>query len=165
MFPAPSNEGKTVDVITLMDDLKVKVDGHVNAMAEVKTAVDLDIKIKALVTDIKAMIAIMVGAKVHLNDDAKLKLAIAVHAMIIAIVKVCATVVAKLGVSACAAIMASLDVTIHSLLLTLNVVVNGFLGVLIGLFVNVDATVAAAIKTCGLSLLAKVLLGLNVTIN
>jgi hypothetical protein len=34
--PVPSNEGKTVDVIALMTDLKVNVDGHLKAMGKLR---------------------------------------------------------------------------------------------------------------------------------
>ncbi|CAE6451224.1 unnamed protein product [Rhizoctonia solani] len=157
---------KTIDVVAIVNvDLTPKVQAHVAAIAEVKTVADLDVKVKALIVDIKAIIAILVGAKVNIDAEAKLKLAVAIHAMIISIVKVCATVVAKLGVSACVGIMAQLDVVIHSLILTLIVCIDGFLGLLVKLFVDVDATVVAAIKTCGLSLIAKILLNINLGVN
>ncbi|KAJ1302485.1 hypothetical protein OPQ81_002803 [Rhizoctonia solani] len=161
-----SDGGKTLDLNALIVvDLKAKVDAHVAAIAKVNTAVDLDVKIKALVVDIKAVVAVLVNAKVNLDVDAKLKLAVAIHAMIIAIVKVCATVVVKIGVAACVSILAQLDVAIHSLILVLNVAIDGFLTVLVKLFVDIDADVAAAIKVCGLNLVVKILAIIKVVIN
>ncbi|KAF8750467.1 hypothetical protein RHS01_09285 [Rhizoctonia solani] len=140
---------KTIDVVAIVNvDLTPKVQAHVAAIAEVKTVADLDVKVKALIVDIKAIIAILVGAKVNIDAEAKLKLAVAIHAMIISIVKVCATSLPSLV-----------------LILTLIVCIDGFLGLLVKLFVDVDATVVAAIKTCGLSLIAKILLNINLGVN
>ncbi|CAE6459703.1 unnamed protein product [Rhizoctonia solani] len=163
---APINGGKTVDIIaSVVVEFKPKVDAHVTAIAKVETVAELDATIKALIGDIKILIAILVGGKAHLDVDARLKLAVAVHAMIIAIVKVCATIVVKLGVSACASIMAQLDVVLHSLVLAISVCVDGFLGVFVNLSINVDVAIVAALKTCGLDLVAKICAVVKVAIN
>ncbi|CEL54385.1 hypothetical protein RSOLAG1IB_07035 [Rhizoctonia solani AG-1 IB] len=165
MSSFPVDGGNTLDLMAKVTvEFKGKVDTHLSAIAKVNTAAELDVKIKDLIVDIKILVALLVGAKVNLDADAKLKLAIAIHAMIVAIVKVCATVVAKLGVSACASIMASLDVALHGLILTLGVVVEGLIVIIAKLSVNADATVVAALKACGLNLLAKICVFVNVSL-
>ncbi|KAH7338645.1 hypothetical protein B0J17DRAFT_706011 [Rhizoctonia solani] len=154
---APSNGGKTLDIHALVVvDLKSKVDGHLAAIAEVKTVEEFKLKIDALIVILKDVIAVLVGAKINLDSDATVKLAVAISAIIIAIVKVTAVVVAKLGVSACVGILAHLDVTLHSLILVLSVCVNGFLAALIKCFVTINADVVAAFKLLGLHLLVKI---------
>ncbi|KAG8727766.1 hypothetical protein FRC11_012496, partial [Ceratobasidium sp. 423] len=129
----PSNGGNTIDVLAKVTDLKVKVDAHVAVLAKVEVLADVKVAVEALVVDVKACAAALVGVKVDLDAEVKAKIAAVIVAIISAIVKVCATVSAKIGVQACLALWAQIDVAIHLLILTLNVCVAGLLKVIINL--------------------------------
>ncbi|CAE6438540.1 unnamed protein product [Rhizoctonia solani] len=154
---APSNGGKTVDVLAMVTDLKAKVDAHVVVLAQVKVLAEAKTAVEALVVDIKACAAALVDVKIDLGVEVKTKIAVAVMAMISAIVKVCAAVSVKVGVQVCLALWAQIDVALHLLILTLKVCIPGFLKVIIDLGANLDDEVIVALKVVRLDLCAKML--------
>ncbi|KAG8708046.1 hypothetical protein FRC11_006854, partial [Ceratobasidium sp. 423] len=92
-----------------------------NMASKVEVLAGVKVIIEALVVDVKACAAALVGVKVDLDAEFKAKIA----AVIVAIISI--------GVQACLALWAQIDVAIHLLILTLNVCVAGLLKVIINL--------------------------------
>ncbi|CAE7197554.1 unnamed protein product [Rhizoctonia solani] len=160
--PAPSNGGYNKPtsgqgVLDVVLDLKVKVDGHLGVLAKASVLADVKVAVEALVIDVKACAAALVGVKVDVDAEIKAKIAATIVVIISAIVKVCAAVSVKIGVQACLALWAQIDVALHLLILTLNVCITGFLQVLIKLCLNLDAEIIAALKLVRLDLCVRIL--------
>ncbi|CAE7197543.1 unnamed protein product [Rhizoctonia solani] len=160
--PAPSNGGYTKpssghDILAVVADLKVKVDAHAVVMAKAGVLADVKVIVDGIVADIKAVATVCAGVKVNVDADIQAKIALHIVAIISVIVKSCAAVSAKIGVQACLALWAQIDVALHILILTLNVCISGFLQVLIKLCLNLDAEIIAALKVVRLDLCVRIL--------
>ncbi|CUA78370.1 hypothetical protein RSOLAG22IIIB_07030 [Rhizoctonia solani] len=160
--PAPSNGGYSKpssgsDALAIVAELKVKIDAHVDVLAKAVVVADVKARVDLMVVDIRAVATAFVGAKLDVDADIKAKLAVTIVAIISAIVKVAAAVSVKIGVQACLALWAQIDVALHLLILTLNVCIVGFVDILVKLCVNLDAEVIAALKVVRLDLCVKIL--------
>ncbi|KAG8757225.1 hypothetical protein FRC11_004699 [Ceratobasidium sp. 423] len=158
---APANKHSdptpNIDLLALVTKLNNDVEPlckELEAAVDVKVAADIVDKIVALV---KELVAACVNVKLDLSVDIKAQIAAKVVACISVIVKALAAVCVKLGVDVCLSLIAKIDVCIHHLLSTLGACVDGLLKVIIGLCLNLDVAVLAALKLCNLKLVVNIL--------
>ncbi|CAE7202470.1 unnamed protein product [Rhizoctonia solani] len=109
------------------------------ACLNVKTLVELKVAMGACVAVLKACAEAIaqIGAGVHVGVAAQADIVACVAAIITLCVKVCLQLTLKFGVAAVATVCAELDVCIKTLLVNLNICIDGFVALVVKALVSV----------------------------
>ncbi|KAG9107963.1 hypothetical protein FRC07_008558 [Ceratobasidium sp. 392] len=143
-------------VLGLVVDLKVKVEVEVGVLAACATLADVKAQVDVIVGLVEAVAKaiLTIGAKIEADVELKAKIAAEVAAIINLIVQACLKVSVKFGLALVIALFAKIDICLHLLLINLGVCIEGIVGLVAKLVVDVSLQ---AILKLHLSLCASVL--------
>ncbi|KAG8735552.1 hypothetical protein FRC10_010409 [Ceratobasidium sp. 414] len=123
--------GGAQDVLSILVDLKAKVDAEVvvltgcSTLAEVKAEVDVMVGL----VEVAAKAVLAVGVNIEVDADVKAKIAAEVAAIISVMVQACLNISVKFGLALVLAIFAKIDVCLHLLLINLGICIEGIVAV------------------------------------
>ncbi|CUA69277.1 hypothetical protein RSOLAG22IIIB_08401 [Rhizoctonia solani] len=135
-------------LVTLVADLKVKVDAHVQVIAAAEVVVDVIAKVGLLVADVTACATaiLAIGANIQIDASVKADIAVKVAAIITVIVNLCVSLVAKFGILVVAGLLAQIDVCLKLLVANLGVCVDGIIVLVANIVVKLGVSVLASVN-------------------
>ncbi|KAL5637329.1 hypothetical protein ACGC1H_001091 [Rhizoctonia solani] len=155
-------------VLVACIDLRTKVVAHADVIAKLDDLVKVKAVVEVVVKDLNVYADLVLKVK-GVKVDANVQAEIAAHLVVIvnAIVKICASIIAKFGVSVCLDIIATIQVALKLVIDNLNICIAGFVNVFVKLITDVqlkalaNVHLDAIVKLC---VAVRVKLGLNVNI-
>ncbi|KAG9076875.1 hypothetical protein FRC06_009237 [Ceratobasidium sp. 370] len=135
-----ARHGSGQDVLTIIGDLKAKVDAEVVVMTACGTLAEVKAEVDVLfgLVEVAAKAVLAVGANIEVDAEIKAKIAAEVAAIISAIVQACLSVSVKFGLAVLLAVFVQIDVCLHLLLVNLGICIEGIVAVVAKLVVGVS---------------------------
>ncbi|KAH7332944.1 hypothetical protein B0J17DRAFT_721746 [Rhizoctonia solani] len=128
-------------------ELAINVEAKIKVLLACVTMTDLKFAIKALVTVLQTCAdnLLKIDAGVVVDVDAKASIVTCISAIIILLVKVCLQLSVRFGITVVAALFADIDVCLQSVLVNLNICVDGILVLIAKALVLVTLHVCAEV--------------------
>ncbi|CUA77359.1 hypothetical protein RSOLAG22IIIB_06674 [Rhizoctonia solani] len=149
-------------------DLRAKLYLNADIVAKLDDVAQVKAVVDVMVRDLKVYADLVLKVK-GIKVDAALQAEIAAHLLVIlnTIVRTCATIIAKFGVSVCLDIIATLQVALKLVIDNLNICIVGFIDVFVKLIADAQLKAIADVRLdvlLKLFLSVRARLGLNVNL-
>ncbi|CAE6397236.1 unnamed protein product [Rhizoctonia solani] len=144
-------------------DLRIKVVAHAEVIAKFNDLAMVKAAVEVVVKDLKVYADLVLKVK-GVKVDADVQAEIAAHLLVIvnAIVKICASIIAKFGLSVCLDIIATLQVALKLVIDNLEICIVGFVNVFVKLITDVQLKAIANVR---LDAIVKLCVDIRVKLN